>query len=141
MNRGAVVLLVLCSVSVGTPAGGQSTTDVFKDFKAAIKAQDRRNWKGSVDLLRKSLATRPENGQAVRLYGSRYRSYLPHFYLGLAFYKQDDCAGALREWDLCRQAGAVQTTVEYDSLLTYQVECRARLSRGAPAAGAGTAPL
>ena len=99
-----------------------------EEFKAGIMAQDLGNWQRSIPLLRLSLEKLPEDGEWVRVYGSKYRHYLPHYYLGLAFYRQNNCAAALKEWERCLGVGAVQATEEHQALLSYMDKCQ----RGGP---------
>jgi len=94
-----------------------------EEFKIGIKAQDRGDWRGSVDLLRKSLEKLPEDGELVRIYGTKYKSYLPHYYLGLALYKQKDCPAALKEWEECLGLGAILKTEEHKEFLGYYAKC------------------
>lgn len=98
-----------------------------EEFKAGLKAQDRGDWQGSIPLLRLSLEKLPENGELVRIYGTKYKSYLPHYYLGLAFYRQNNCAAALKEWERCLGVGAVQAKEEHQALLDHVSECQARV--------------
>ena len=97
-----------------------------EEFKTAIRAQDQGQWQTSVELIRLAIQKQPEDGKRVRISGNRYRSYLPHFYLGLALYKQGDCAGALKEWERSLKLGAVQTTEESATLRTYLSDCQAQ---------------
>lgn len=94
-------------------------------FKEGIKAQDRKEWQKSIGLMRAALDLAKEDGQRVRIYGTRYHSYLPHYYLGLAFYEQGNCAEALKEWDESLAIGFIQKSAEFDALLAYQANCLA----------------
>jgi hypothetical protein len=94
-----------------------------EEFKNGIKAQDREDWRGSVALLRQSLEKLPEDGGLVRIYGTKYKSYLPHYYLGLALYKQKDCAAALKEWEESLGVGAILKTEEHREFLDYYSKC------------------
>jgi len=109
-----------------------------EEFKNGIKAQDREDWPGSVPLLRQSLEKLPEDGELVRIYGTKYKSYLPHYYIGLALYKQNDCAGALKEWEECMGVGAVQATEEHQALRRLLLDCTERSPN--PSAGRSGAP-
>jgi hypothetical protein len=100
-----------------------------EEFRTAIKAQDRGDWNASISLMRQALESQAEDGERVRIYGTRYQRYLPHFYVGLALYKQKDCAGAVKEWERCLSTGAVQVTEEHKLLLAYRSDCQNRLSR------------
>lgn len=118
--------LALVLVSAGQVTGQPVSRKKPEEFKTGIKAQDRGDWRGSVPLLRQSLEKLPEDGQLVRIYGTKYKSYLPHYYLGLALYKQNDCAAALKEWERSLGVGAVLNTEEHNALVSYLSECRGR---------------
>ena len=124
-----IVLVSLLPAAGQDPAPASPVNPRKKpeEFKTGIKAQDRGDWRGSVPLLRQSLEKLPEDGQLVRIYGTKYKSYLPHYYLGLAFYRQNDCAAALKEWEQCLSVGAIQATEEHQALLNHLPECQARV--------------
>lgn len=92
------------------------------EFRAGIKAQNLGDWEGSIPLLRLSLEKQKEDGERVRISSTNYRRYLPHYYLGLAFYRQNNCADARKEWEKCLEIGAVLNTDEHTALLSYLAE-------------------
>jgi hypothetical protein len=97
------------------------------EFSKGIQAQDKGDWVASEKLMREALGKEPEDAQAVRIYGTRYENYLPHYYLGLALYKQGKCAAALQEWETCLRIGAVQRKPEISALTEHRIECQKRL--------------
>jgi hypothetical protein len=119
MAAGLVLLLASAGQGIGQPTSRKKP----EEFKTGIKAQDRGDWRGSVPLLRQSLEKMPEDGELVRIYGTKYKSYLPHYYLGLALYKQKDCPAALKEWEECLGVGAILKTEEHRELLDYYSKC------------------
>lgn len=129
------VLGLLLTVSLGVAslgAGGRYP----EEFKAAIQAQDQNQWEKSAELLRQALEAQPEeDGGRVRLYGTRYSSYLPHYYLGLALYKQGKCEDARKQWETSLILGFVQKTGEYEVLLTNQADCKTREASAEASAG------
>jgi len=108
-----------------------------EEFRAGIKAQNQKDWEGSIPLLRLALEKQKEDGERVRISGAQnYRSYLPHYYLGLAFYWQSDCAAAREEWKKCLEIGAVLNTDEHTALLRYLAEIeQGRCPSPSPRAG------
>lgn len=127
LTAASLVLLLIPVISAGQVVGQSGSRKKPEEFKTGIKAQDRGDWQGSVPLLRQSLEKLPEDGQLVRIYGTKYKSYLPHYYLGLALYKQNNCAAALKEWERCLGVGAVLNTEEHNALVSYLSDCRARV--------------
>jgi len=94
------------------------------EFSEGIKAQDQAYWDKSARLLEKAAGQQPDDGALTRIYGSRFEPYLPFYFLGLARYKQGQCAEAIQKWEKSLQAGAVQRTDKYKLLLRYQEDCR-----------------
>ncbi|MDP9120863.1 MAG: hypothetical protein M3O15_05745 [Acidobacteriota bacterium] len=90
---------------------------------------DLGRWPQAVSLMDASLRRKEvEDGELVKIYGTRYQSYLPHYYKGLALYhQQKSCADAVKEWDLSLKAGAVHRTEERGVFKAYLAECQKRL--------------
>jgi len=122
LRRGRLILGFLLGASLGTAASAADKKP--EEFRKAIQAQDKGNWKESVLLLTSAMNKQPEDGQRVRIYGTRYLSYLPHYYLGFALYQQKKCTEALKHWDQSLGIGAVQTSEEFQALLIYSEECK-----------------
>jgi hypothetical protein len=131
-------LLTAAGLALLLASAGQAGPRKPEEFKNGIKAQDRGDWPGSVPLFRQSLEKLPEDGELVRIYGTKYKSYLPHYYIGLALYKQNDCAGALEEWEECLGVGAIQATEEHQALHRLLLDCKERSPN--PSAGRPGAP-
>ncbi len=94
-----------------------------EEFTKAIQAQDQKDWARSAEFLREALKRQPEDGVRVKIYGTRFQSYLPHYYRGLALFKQNLCSEALQEWDQSLKLGFVQKAPEYEALLKNSVNC------------------
>lgn len=94
-----------------------------REFGEGIKAQDGSDWKRSAELMAQAVSQQPEDGAPTRIYGTRFLPYLPLYYLGLAHYKQGNCAEAVKQWERCLQTGFVQSTEMKDLLLRYRAEC------------------
>lgn len=129
---GAVTATVFFSSSslVSAPRRGADDCSKAEDcFRRGIQALDLGKWDDAVKLMDASLKKKPaEDGQLVRIYGTRYQSYLPHYYRGLALYNQQkSCVDALKEWDESLKAGAVQRAEERGVFNAYLTECQKRL--------------
>lgn len=129
--------LALCALAAVLAAGeGWAAGGLYPDaFKQGIEAQDFGQWDRSAELMRRAFLEMPEDGSKVRIYGVKYRSYLPHYYLGLVYYKKGRCAEAIEEWDKSLELGAVRKTEELKALLKYHSRCLASMhaARGAGA--------
>jgi len=126
-RRRAVLGGVILSFLLTTSAGAADKKP--EEFREAIQAQDKEDWSESIRLLQHALEKQPEDGSPVRIYGTRYLSYLPLYYMGLAWYKQNDCAKALEQWDRSLGIGAVQTTAEFQRLLEDSEKCKEKAIR------------
>jgi hypothetical protein len=125
----AVVLGAAATLALSLPAPADAQTGSKPiQFKEGIQLQDASDWLTSRDRLEAALRKAAiDDGTQVRIYGTRYQSYLPHYYLGLALYHLRDCQGALQEWDKSLKDGAVQRTSEFETLRQLQIDCRTHL--------------
>ncbi len=108
-----------------------SAGTVFADYKKAygdgLTAVRDGNWRQVAALMRAAIAERSTEGERIRLYGTRFEVYLPHFYLGQALAETGDCAGALRELQLSEDQGAVKSTDRYAQLQRLRARCQRAL--------------
>ena len=104
-----------------------------EDFRAAIQVQDQAkndqgSWKKSIVLLSRALGKRPEDGERIDITTNNFRRYIPHYYLGLARFRLEDCPNALKEWNQSLSYGFVQQNRDvFRDLLNYQGECNRKL--------------
>lgn len=77
-------------------------------YRDGMRAAESGNWGQVIRYMRAAIAERPREGGQVRLYGQFFAPYLPHYYLGLAHFRLDDCESALREWKTSEADGVVQ---------------------------------
>src|SRR5260370_15293589 len=65
-----------------------------------------------------AIVQQPREGDWVKIYGHVREPYMPHFYLGLAFFQLGQYAEALEEWQDSEQQGVVKSRArEYQELL------------------------
>lgn len=131
MGRGhilPVLLAAAAALALSLPAPAAASGSKPIQFKEGIQLQDASDWLTSRERLEAALReAKHDDGTQVRIYGTRYQSYLPHYYLGLALYHLRDCQGALREWEKSLGDKAVQKTSEYETLRQLQVDCQTHL--------------
>jgi hypothetical protein len=97
-------------------------------FRQGIKALDRHQWDEAVARMLEASQRKQEDGRLVRIYGTRYQSYLPHYFRGLALYNKNNCPDALKAWDESLKLGVVQQSEEYLLLNAFRLECQKRLA-------------
>lgn len=106
---------------------GAAFGDYKKAYGDALTAARDGDWKQVAVLMRQAIAERSAEGERIRLYGTRFEVYLPHFYLGQALAETGDCAGALKELQLSEDQGAVKSTDRYVELQRLRSRCQRAL--------------
>ena len=104
---------------VGTchPALAQDGDDAFKD---GIEARKRNQHGEVIAQMRRAIsADGKESPRKVgrNVFGGGGTEYLPYFFLGEAYYKQGDCAGAVVAWAASDRQEVVRTQREYIAIL------------------------
>lgn len=110
----------------------------YDTYRRAMRAVSIKKWPEAEALMRAALEDLPWEGGSVHLQGMRYTAYLPRYHLGLALYKQDRCAEAVREWGRSEAQRAIQNDKRYRKLKRHRVRCNEselRKLREAPEAG------
>jgi hypothetical protein len=118
--------------------------DYKESYRKAFVLLDRKNldaksWGEVEALLRQAIAEQPREGDEIKIYGMRFETYLPHYYLGLARFQQGDCGTALREWGLSLEQGAIKGN-EKRALQQNQKTCETRTAASSPAPSPPPAP-
>jgi hypothetical protein len=102
-------------------------------YRRGLDAIQRRAWADAAREMRAAIAERPSEGEQIKLYGMRFETYLPQYYLGLALFNAGDCAQALRAWSDSERQGAVKGRPEYKDLRRSRASCEARIAASHPA--------
>ena len=101
-------------------------------FKQGLQARGDKKWADVVRHMQNALkADAQESTRKVRFTDSsacRGMEYLPHFFLGEAYYNQQDCGGAVTEWSISEQQGAIKIKPEF--LGTIRVGSQACAAKG-----------
>lgn len=92
--RGFPRWLALLALALSSPAWAA----LGKDYDSAIVHIEREHYAKAIPLLEEVISEVPASLPRIRLYGMRFAPYTPHYYLGLAHYRQGNCAGALASW-------------------------------------------
>jgi len=105
-----IVLVVL----VGLMLPSYAMADYRSSYRDGIQALDRRQWAAVVQHMRQAIAEQPQAGEQLKIYGLRFESYVPHYYLAMALHELDDCAGAIPAWSTALEQGALSTAQRRD---------------------------
>ena len=110
MTRVRVILALVFLCALPSFAAAQDDA-----FKQGLSARGDKKWADVVRHMQNAL--RADAQESTRKVGSRLgvggTEYLPHFFLGEAYYNQQDCGGAVTEWSISEQQGAVKTKSEF----------------------------
>ncbi|HWT15824.1 MAG TPA: hypothetical protein VN581_08580 [Patescibacteria group bacterium] len=107
------------------------------DYRAYARGQEAAadgHWSDVEAAMQESLSDNPVPKVRVKLYGQRFAPYVPQYYLGLAAYRQNDCAGALRWFGDAAAAPVITQVSEFKGVAdAARVDCTARLAATKPA--------
>lgn len=112
--------------------------DYKESYRKGMEAKDRGNWAEVARLMRQAAAEQPKEGESVKIYGMRFETYLPSYYLGLALFNTGDCDGAVTAWQASVGSGAVQKTGEFKTLNRHKATCETRMAQARPQGKAPT---
>jgi len=115
MRRTLVLLALLCACAAASPAEAQDDA-----FRRGLEARNDKKWADVVRHMQDALkADAQDSTRRVRsgFLGVQGMEYLPHFFLGEAYYNLQDCGAAITEWSISEQQGAVKSRPEFLGLI------------------------
>jgi hypothetical protein len=113
---------MLMSLLLSVPAGAE-----FKrDYTVGKKSFEDAEYEDAIEKLKSAIADNPEPAARVKLYGMRFDSYLPHYYLGQAYFKMNDCQSALAAWEQSLSGGVIQDKDEFSQLQADMQTCQSQ---------------
>jgi hypothetical protein len=108
----------------------------WADYMAYARGQEaaeKQDWGVVETAMQEALAGNPTPKVRVKLYGQRFAPYVPHYYLGLAAYKQSDCAGAMRWFGDATAAAVIAQLSEFKGVAdAARGDCSAKLALAVP---------
>jgi len=120
------LLLLLAVVQLLSPQVLSAADDYKSSFQQGFQAIDRKRYNEAAGKMRDAIRQQPaEGGDTVKISGSFFSPYLPHYYLGVALYYLNDCAGALAEWRESERQGVIARTPEAGILKSLWAKCGA----------------
>lgn len=94
--RRLVALVALGALAAAVQVQAQAN---FREAYARGKeAAANSRWSEVEARMREAIAAEPNPQARVRIYGMRFEPYVPQYFLGLAAYRQGNCAEAQRQW-------------------------------------------
>jgi len=130
-RRGFPGRIALACAAVFVLRVAAASADYRASFEKGIKAIDNKDWSGAIEALRGAVAEKSVEGERVLIYGMRYKPYLPHYYLGLAYFNTGNCEAAVKAWAESERQGPVRESSEYKTLQKLREQCRGQEIREA----------
>jgi tetratricopeptide (TPR) repeat protein len=114
-----VACIMMMSLLVAT-----AEADYKRDYTLAKKSFEDGDYAEAIDKLKDAIADNPESNERVKIYGMRYDSYIPHYFLGESYFQMNDCASAMAAWNKALQAGVIQGLDEFSSMQKNMAACK-----------------
>lgn len=131
MKRPRLLVVVAALFAIGAVAL-QAQSGFQEAFRDGMAALEQRRWAEAAKQFQRAAQLKADSGENVRLYGVRFESYLPQFFLGRALYELGDLQGAVRAFDASEQAGAVRRTRYFQTLQDQRRDAQKRVLAAAP---------
>ncbi|MGA9575460.1 MAG: hypothetical protein WBS20_16080 [Lysobacterales bacterium] len=95
-----------------------------RNYTLAKKAFEDGDYKDAIDKFQDAIKDNPESAERVKIYGMRYDSYIPQYFLGEAYFRMNDCTSAMAAWNQALQQGVIQNLEEYGSMQKNMATCK-----------------
>jgi len=119
-------LVALLAALVAAGAAPVRAQEFLEAYRAGLDAVERQDWSAAETLMAEAAADRPEASQRLARY-LYFKPYIPHYYLGLARFRQGDCPGALEAWEESERQDFVRSDADAWGILTEgRAECAQR---------------
>jgi tetratricopeptide (TPR) repeat protein len=87
---------------------GMAESPWYVPYERALEAQNQGRWKESIEFLQVALREKARPQEKAKTYGLRFVNYIPHYYLGVAYYHLGDTANALKNFELAEGFGSIR---------------------------------
>ncbi len=127
--RSLRLLTLIAALALAAPV----FADYKQDYARGADAAGDENWSEVESLMRKALAGSTTPLSRTRLYGQRFEAYVPQYYLGLAAYRQGDCAGAMRWFGDPAAASIINDSSQFKGIADEATRtCKSKLAAQKP---------
>jgi hypothetical protein len=93
-----VARALLAGAALVVAAAVHAQGNFRESYARGKEAAANSRWTEVEARMREAIAAEPTPQARVRIYGMRFEPYVPQYFLGLAAYRQGDCAEAQRQW-------------------------------------------
>lgn len=132
MRQRSLLLAALFCIALNASAA-ERWWDAYNRGVAAVNG---KNYPAADAALRAAIAANPTESTGVRA-GNSIITYVPHFWLGIAKFNLGDVDGALREWRISEEQGAVARTAYYSKLKEWEARAQTERQRDAQKVASG----
>jgi len=109
VKRAALLLLLLVALPA---AAAEKWVEAYNRGVSQVRAS---SFQAGAQSLQQAIGEMPQENQAARVRDQIF-TYTPHFWLGIAKLNLGDPDGALREWKISEEQGAIQNTPYFAQL-------------------------
>lgn len=119
---------------VALVASFAARADYKRTYAEGLDAARAGDWGAVRQKMQEALAEESAPAAKVRLYGTRFDAYVPQYYLGLAAYKQGNCAEAVANWENPAARPIIAGSDTLSGVANAGLaDCRTRLAATTPA--------
>lgn len=130
MKRFVLILLIVALPLQAAPERW------WEAYNRGVKAVNAKSYDVAVAALQSSIAEMPTESTSART-RKEIITYVPHFWLGIAKFNLGEIDGALREWKISEEQGAISKTEYYPRLRDFVSRAQSEKVRSAQSAATG----
>jgi tetratricopeptide (TPR) repeat protein len=102
----------------------------YVSYESGLEYINSGDWLKAIENLKSALSVKSRPKQYARTYGMWFISYLPYYYLGMAYYNQGLWQNALKYLETSDRFGQVKfVNVEYSNLQTLLAAAKNKLTK------------
>ena len=128
MKRVAILLLLATSAL--------AAEKWWDSYNRGVAAVNGKSYQLAATLLQKAIAEQPAESTSIRA-GKTIITYVPHFWLGIAKLELGDADGALREFRISEEQGAIAQTAYYSKMKDWVAKAQREKQKAAHSAVSG----
>jgi len=80
----------------------------YKDYEAGLDFIRKGRYAEAIPRLQSAIAQKNQEGLNIKFYGMKFDDYVPHYYLGRAYFNQKNYQAALDELNISTAQGEIQ---------------------------------
>jgi hypothetical protein len=135
-TRGRLLVLALALAASGT-----AWADFKRSYSEGLNAARDEKWGEVRAKMGEALSENGTPQRRMKLYGTQFVDYVPQYYIGLAAYRQGDCAEAVRQWSSPGASAIIDANAQFSGVAgPGRKDCEAKLASAAPAPKPTPAP-